>query len=300
MFGYIYPEKIELKIKEYELFKAYYCGVCLSIKNRHKMLSRMTLTYDATFLAIFLDSFNNDAVSVKKRVCIAHPVKKRNMMYDNKFLDYAADMNILLSYYNMIDDWKDEKSIIKLFFSIALRKSLKKVQNLFPVKCAIIKKCLEEIYKLEKEKCNIPEKLATEFGKLMEEVLYERSVISENESIIRSIGRNIGKWIYLLDAYDDIGDDLKKGKFNPVIEKYNLTKENYEEKEKEIKNDIEFSLIYTLSEISNDYKKLDIEKNTGILDNIFYMGMLRKTESILEKDIKIDVDKKKEEIKTEK
>ena len=104
MFGYIMPEKSELKVKEYEMFRAFYCGVCKSIGKRIGNLPRITLNYDTTFLALLLVSLSSDGVKVTRKRCMLHPTKKSNIVIDNQIIDYAADMNIILSFYNLKDD----------------------------------------------------------------------------------------------------------------------------------------------------------------------------------------------------
>ena len=90
MFGYVFPYKMELKIKDYEKFKAYYCGLCLSLKNNFGNLPRLSLNYDMTFLAILLDSLDKTKTHYNNHTCIVHPIKKRIFVVNNKALDYAA------------------------------------------------------------------------------------------------------------------------------------------------------------------------------------------------------------------
>ena len=122
MFGYILPEKPELKIKEYEIFKGYYCGICKSIGDRYGQISRLTLNYDCTFLALLLASINNEDVLLRRERCIAHPLKKRIVARQSEIIDYASDMNLILAYYNLKDDWIDQRSIVSGTGTLFLRK----------------------------------------------------------------------------------------------------------------------------------------------------------------------------------
>src|SRR3712207_7216524 len=98
MFGYVTPYKMELKIKDYEKFKYYYCGLCKSIKTHYGNIPRMSLNYDITFLAILLDSLNDEKPIYKKEHCIVHPIRKKIILQDNSALAYAAFSNTMLFY----------------------------------------------------------------------------------------------------------------------------------------------------------------------------------------------------------
>ena len=100
MFGYIMPDKPELKVWEYEVFRGYYCGVCKTIGRNAGHRSRLTLSFDTAFLALLLDSLNKDPISGKKKRCMIHPMKKRFIVESKPALEYASDINILLAYYN--------------------------------------------------------------------------------------------------------------------------------------------------------------------------------------------------------
>lgn len=283
MFGYILPEKPELKIKEYELFKAYYCGVCKSIAKRFGQFQRLTLNYDTTFLALLLSSLSAEKLRIKSERCIAHPINKRNIIKENGIIDYAADMNIILAYYNLLDNWKDERSVLSASGMLLLKSGYNKAKKKYFEKCDIIEKRLGELSLLEKEKCSSMDRAAEPFAKLMEEILAFEPIYKneKNEEVLRWIGYNIGKWIYTLDAYDDIESDIKKKAYNPLICQFNYGNEDIKDFKAKIKEPVEFNLTHSLSQISKGYELLNMKNNSNLIENIIYMGMLRKTEKIL-------------------
>ena len=120
MFGYVTPLKPELKIREYEMFRGYYCGVCMHIKDTFGNLPRLTLNYDMAFLGLLLDALHNETPKIDFKRCMAHPLKKKPMIIDNKALEYTAAMNVSLVYYKLIDDVNDDKSIKSKLESTAL------------------------------------------------------------------------------------------------------------------------------------------------------------------------------------
>lgn len=120
MFGYVVVNKPELKIKEFDIYKGYYCGLCNSLHKRHGIIGQLTLTYDMTFLALLLSSLYEPEVTDEMHRCVIHPAKKHRMI-SSKFTDYTADMNIILAYHKAKDDWNDERNILKLAFSKLLK-----------------------------------------------------------------------------------------------------------------------------------------------------------------------------------
>lgn len=282
MFGYILPEKPEMKMKEYDVFRAFYCGICKSIATRIGQIPRMVLNYDFTFLAILLSSAIDIKPEFNTERCIAHPASKRLMARKSKIIDYAADMNVILAYYKLKDDWNDEHSVKAIVGTLLLQSAFNKLKKNHTKKCEVIKNCLDELSALEAAKCSNVDMIAEPFAKLMQNLaICDNVTLSEKDSnIISWIGYNIGKWIYIIDAYNDIEQDIKEGSYNPFV----LSMPNGSTSQ-EIKNSVkkmtEFNLTYTLSEISKAYELLSKNLFSPITENIVYLGMLRKTENIL-------------------
>jgi hypothetical protein len=283
MFGYIVPEKPEMKIKEYELFRAYYCGVCKSIAKRHGQFERFLLNYDSAFLAVLLSAAAGEIVNVQRMRCIAHPVEKRHMISGSGIVDYASDFNVLLAYYSLEDKRRDDGGFVPISAMLVLRKVFRKLKRKYADKCSIIEMRLNELVQLEKAKCASMDMAAEPFAKLMEEVTaYGPLCKSENvDKALRWIGYNLGKWIYILDAFDDLEKDIKDKNYNPLIYQYKYSNTDIIEFKNEIRDKVEFNLTYSLNEISRAFELLDVKANKEILENIIYMGMLRKTEKIL-------------------
>jgi len=283
MFGYILPEKPELKIKEYELFRAYYCGVCKSIGKRYGTIPRFTLTYDSAFLALLLSSFEEGGMCVRRERCLAHPLNKRNVIRNSEIVDYASDMNIILAYYNLEDNWKDEHSLLSAAVKQFLIGGYKKNRKKYGDKCGIIENRLKELAELEKGKCASMDMAAEPFARLMEEILVYKPLFAgeDEEKAIRWIGYNLGKWIYILDAYDDLEKNISKKAYNTLIYQFDYSGEDVKDFKTRIKDRVEFNLTYSLNQVAKAYELLRVKRNASIVENIIYMGMLRKTEQIL-------------------
>ncbi len=281
MFGYVTPYKMELKIKDYEMFKAYYCGLCISIKNNFSNLCRMTLNYDMTFLGILLDSLEYSKHKYVVTKCIAHPMKKRPKVIDNRALDYAAFCNVSLVYYKLLDDYNDDNSLSKKFISMYIKKFINKSkEDLSPI-LVNIEENIKKLSFLEKsgEIISIDE-LSDPFASLTAFIV---SYYYKNENFyneLYDLGYNLGRWIYIIDAFDDLKEDMEKHKFNAINKAFNVENLSYEDLIIKEGNRIEFNLIMSANSTSEALDKLSINKNKDLLFNILQLGLMNKIETI--------------------
>ena len=284
MFGYVTPCKMELKIKDYEKVKAYYCGLCRAIKYNYGNFPRLALNYDMTFLAIFLDSFNEYEPRYIKSSCILHPIKKRIFIIENTSLDYTAFLNTALSYYKLIDNIRDDNSLKSKALSLPMKKYLRKIPSELKGTETLIKKKLDELYKLEgNNSLDNLDSLSHSFGELTGEIILSFWKDKGDKNRIYNLGYNLGKWIYIIDAFDDLEKDMKDNKFNAINSVLNKTNIPYNEFVGSVKGRIEFILTSYARECAEDLAHLTIRKNEEILFNIFNYGLLEKIDSVFSK-----------------
>lgn len=261
MFGYVAAHKPELRMREFYKYKAYYCGLCKVLREKYGFLGQVTLTYDMTFLVILLTSLYENEMRQEEHRCIVHPMKKQKMLY-NEITEYAADMNIILAYYKLLDDWEDEQSKIGYIGQQAYKKAFQKLKEKYPEKCKVIRQCLELLHQCEERNEENIDIVARCFGELMGELF----VYKQNawEDTLREMGFYLGKFIYVLDAYDDVEKDIEKNNYNALIA---LSKqENFDEKCEEMLN-------FVLAECSHRFEKLPCVEDVEILRNILYAGV---------------------------
>ena len=108
MFGYVVMNRPEIKFKDYDLYRSFYCGLCRELRERYGISGQITLTYDMTFVILLLSGLYEPPTKKGTSRCMVHPVRKQPVR-KNKVTEYAADMNVFLAYYKCVDDWKDEK-----------------------------------------------------------------------------------------------------------------------------------------------------------------------------------------------
>lgn len=267
MFGYVTVNKPELKVKDFYTYKAYYCGLCNVLKKKYGFLGQMTLTYDMTFLVILLTSLYEVKPTHEKNRCIVHPIQKHDMLF-NEITEYAADMNIVLTYFHFVDDWKDENSKTGLAGIHMLRKTYLEIQDQYPEKCKKIYSCLVKLQKAEKRNEQNIDTVSRYFGELMAELLlYKKGDVWEK--ILKKLGFYLGKYIYILDAYDDVEKDIENKSYNPLLSIYG--DDDYEQK-------CECMLNLVLAECSSAFEQLPCIEHVDILRNILYAGVWKKYE----------------------
>ncbi len=233
MFGYVKPFIPNLRVKEYELYKSVYCGLCQSMKKHTGNLSRVTLSYDMTFFALVRMVLCGTDFSIRKRRCAVHPIKKRPMMDDNGALTYAAYVGALLAAHKVDDTVADDKGIKKLGarmispYASSLKRKSKRAEYEIGT---IVADAMSEIRCLEDEKCPSPDMPADVFGKMLGTLL-AMGLDGWTEKIAYEIGLHTGRFVYLIDAVCDYEDDLKNGSYNPFI--YALTEKEEMQRFKE-------------------------------------------------------------------
>lgn len=261
MFGYITVNKEELKPEDYQRYRGYYCGLCRELGKQHGQLSRLTLTYDMTFLILLLTGLYEAEPIGEQRRCPLHPASPQPAL-NNAFTRYAADMNILLAYYNLKDDWTDEKKLSSFLMSGAVKKTVGKISAQYPVQAAAVVQYMEKLSACEKEMERGLDTAAGYTGELLGSVLSWRQ--DDWTPGLYRLGFYLGKFIYLCDAYEDLNRDKRSGNYNPLI--YYADQTDFEEHTHTI-------LTMMAAECAREFEKLPILMEADILRNILYSGI---------------------------
>lgn len=271
MFGYVVVNKAEMKFKEFDVYHSYYCGLCHALKDRYGAAGQMTLSYDMTFVLMLLSSLYEPEIAYSKGKCIVHPFEKHEIRR-NLFSDYIADMNVVLSYYKCLDDWEDEKKFHKLVFSKLLEGKSAERRSFYQDKVRNIDMLMHDITQKEHANCQDIDTMAGLFGRLMAEITAVRE--DEWTDNLRSLGYFLGEFIYLLDAYEDVEEDIKKKRYNPLINRFG---------EPEFEEDCHTILTMIMAQCCKEFEKLPLLENVEILRNILYSGVWCRYEMVREK-----------------
>ena len=272
MFGYIVPLKQELRMRELAQYNAYYCGLCTSIGARFGQAARLTLNYDSTFLAMLLTGLSGgSAQPCIPRSCGYKPFQKKRLFApDSDALRFSADFNVALAWHKLRDDWQDEKKASALAGKGLLRRAAKQVSAERPNMVSAIEAGIRELSVLERERCNILDAPADCFALLMRAAGKEAPLADVRmKPAFEALLYNIGKWVYLADAWEDRERDARTGAYNV----FNVTGAEAER--------AGFLMHYSINEAIKAYELLDIAVNREILDNILYDGCAARTQKLL-------------------
>ena len=254
-------------------------------------MSRFTLSYDFTFLALLDMAVNNNSIKVKKERCIAHPLKKTVCVDCTKDLSFTANAAVISIYHKLKDDKQDKGFKKKLLASILIpfiKKHYKKASKQYPELSKIIEQEMKNQSLLEKENCTSFDRASEPTANIMKAIAQE---ISEDEKTKRLLGRMgyfLGRFVYFCDAIEDLQDDYEHNNYNALILQNDFQELNDNKKQKLIELTID-TINFTLGELANTYVLLSIEKYKPILDNIIYLG-LKNTFNLI---IKGDYEKEK-------
>ncbi len=271
MFGYVSPLKCELRVRELTEYEGWYCGLCKTISRRYGQLPRLALSYDCAFLALLLAGVSGEGEPMKACSCMLKPLRKpRPMAGETPALDYAADANVLLSHEKLLDDWHDERSLKGLFGSKALASAARRAGERRPKLHAAIQTGIANLSKEEKAGCDEIDRVADAFATLLREILTLYPGLKQRERLPLSwLGYHLGRWIYLMDAWEDREKDEQSGAYNPFL----ITGLGEDQ--------ASFLLYASLSEMEKAYDLMDIKCHEGLLNNIIHLGCRGRTRALL-------------------
>ena len=267
MFGYVRASKPELKVKEFEMYKAVYCSLCRELGKSYGFISRLTLSYDFTFLALINMSLKNGCDVIERKRCAFNPLKKCNYCKNNSELKMPAAAAMIMLYYKIKDNIKDEKGFKKLGFLMLLplfSGAHKKAIKQYPEIEKIVFDFIKEQNFLEDRHCDKLDIAADPTAKALSKLLMLCSDDATQKRVLERLGYCIGRYIYLLDAACDLENDIKNNSYNVL---------SYIKTDNFLKEKIVPQLYFCVNEAGRAFELLDIKKYKAIIGNIIYLGL---------------------------
>jgi hypothetical protein len=270
MFGYVRPVKSELKVREYDAFKAAYCGLCMALKKKYGLPARFAVNYDLTFLAMLLSKSDSAPKACSGR-CISSPCRKKNYYCGDGAFETAADISVILSWWKLRDSINDGKRrLISRAACLFLRGKLKKACASQPEFSANTERFLSELSSYEASEGSSLDEAADKFASILASA--SCAAKSENDRrVLSQLLYHLGRYIYILDALDDFPRDNADGSYNPL--KYRFSKAPGEELSAAEKKEINETLALSEALIASAYELLDKGFYDEILSNTIYLGL---------------------------
>lgn len=263
MFGYVRPVRPELKCKDYELYRATYCGLCRCLRRRYGLVAPLVLNFDFTFLALLLWEPEEGFTPCRGR-CHGNPLRKMPMCPDSPALEQAADESVILAWWKLRDAIADDgfwKGLPARALSAALGPAYRKAARLRPEFDRTVRSCLGELSVLEREGCPSLDRTADTFARLLQAAGPREG---ERGRVLSQLLYHLGRWIYLADARDDLEEDKLSGRYNPAAARYGPQGDDAA---------LRLTMDNSLARIGAALQLGDFGCRTALLENIVYLGL---------------------------
>ena len=278
MFGYVRPPQ-DLPEEELKRFGRAYCGLCHALGERYGTAARFILNYDFTFLAILLSEKEEGPIHPGR--CAAHPVHGRERLESSPALALAADESVILAYWQARDGVEDHDRFHGLKYrgaSAVLERAYRKAAKARPEFDVSTRCQLNRLAELEQENCPSMDRAADTFA-----VLLQGAAQAVNEPVRRRVLEQIfyhlGRWVYLVDAADDLKKDAASGNYNPVALRYGLTDGVWTE---EARQSFAATLDHSIHMMATAFELWDFGVWTPVLETTLYTGLFRVGKAVLD------------------
>lgn len=311
VFGYVRPERAELKLREYQVFRAHYCGLCEGLGRVGGPPARLTVSYEGAFLFLVLTSLRESPPGYRWGRCPLPPWKRVPLVVAPEELRYAAAVNVLLAFHQLRDHAADAEGGLPGRLRGAgaaaaarlLARSARGAASLYPEVASAVERCLDLQAAREAERCRDLDLAADPFARLVSELAGgppgwrpRRDGAGAQAAVregLRVLGYNLGKWVYTADAMADLEEDLAAGRYNVVAEVFaggraargraggrGAAREAARVRER-ARERVGFVLNQCLARLAEVVELLPLERNRGLIENIVFLGLRGQTERVL-------------------
>ncbi len=287
MYGYVVPIKNELGQGDFGLYRAFYCGICKSTGKMFGQMPRFTTNYDMVFLSVLLHDYTKQEVRFSNEGCILSP-RKKTIVLGNCLFDKIVAANIILSYNKALDDVTDGGGVKKRAALRMLKKHYKSAAAMLPEIDAIVTEQYAKLREYEKQNFSGVDRVADCFADMLGRIGAFLAQTQE-ENFVKLL-YNVGKFVYLADAVDDLDDDFKKKRYNPLIARFG----NYTSRKQFISDnraELTFMLASAVNRAIECFNGMVFTGASDLLKNILYKGLRSKCDELLSSEKKLPAPK---------
>lgn len=285
MFGYVKAYQPELKVRDYEQYKAVYCSLCKTLGREYGLFARMTLSYDFTFAALLRLSLAGECPGFHKSRCPFNPFAKcRACSGGGDAFSFTAGSAVIMTFYKLRDNLKDagfwKRLAARLLYPFAAH-AHNKAKKRFPQVEKVVARMIREQALLEEESCDQIDRAADPTAKALAALFSMNAATEDTRRVLDRLGYCVGRWVYLIDAADDLEDDLSSGDYNPYGLAFHIAAGDADVLEAARQNARE-SLALTAAEALRAYDLLEVRRFDPILRNILTDGLFESQRRIFE------------------
>ena len=271
MFGYVIPYDKTLPETAKNEYKADYCGLCRCLGKRYGFLARFLVNYDMTFLYALL-SAAEPLQPQKPCFCPANPFCKKQCRRTDKNMEFAADVCVCVSVWKLRDTVLDAHGWKRLGARLALlllgRKG-RRAERRLPEFSRLIAAQMDKLHALEQANCPSIDRTADTFATLLQGCA-QGATDERTQRILSQLLYHTGRYLYLIDALDDLSDDVREHNYNPLQFRYCLAEGQLREADKtEFLESVDCSIGMAAAAL----ELLDCQSHRALLENIIYYGM---------------------------
>lgn len=278
MFGYVRPFKSELLVREYDQYKAAYCQLCRALKDHYGFLASFTLSYDCAFYALLAMAAEGGQPRARRGRCVMNPLKRCDFLpCPGEAYHKAAALSVLLTFHKLRDNVADSgfcKALGSRFFLLFVGPKAKKAAGEFPFLAGEAQKAMEAQAAAERDHAGV-DACAEPTANLLSALFKELAREEMQAAALERFGYFLGRWVYLMDAADDLPADLKEGAFNPFIPRLGLSgKTELSPQERQAADQaMNQALNATAAQMLLAFRLLDLQNFGPILENVVEKGL---------------------------
>lgn len=268
MFGYVRPVLDRLDEGQRDAYQSAYCGLCHTLGERHGFLARFTLQYDFTFLAILLTAGEQgDRLSCRR--CPARPWRAPRPCLCGAQMAAAADQSIILTYHKLSDDVDDHNAVTGLPYRFLRRLFRGAYRRAASAQAGFDRQVREGLARLrELEQARSPEldRAADAFARILASAAAAYPAGSPMARMLGELLYHLGRWVYLMDAWDDLDEDRKGGRYNPLDARF-------EGRAREERDYLETTVTHSARLAGAAANLMELGSWTPVVENILYLGL---------------------------
>ena len=297
MTGYVKADKKSLTMGDYEIYRGIYCSLCNSLGKNYSVFARLLLSYDFALAAILKLALSPSPCKLNKKSCPFNRAKKCWCCDDREEVDFCAHAVIIIAYYKILDNLHDReffKKILSAMIYPFIALMHKKAKRLAPDIEEILSVNMKKQAECEKNQDSCLDEAAHYSADSLGKIF----ALGNDENIgavMYNLGYMTGRFVYILDAADDLEKDIKSGNFNPFKKEF-PSLDSKEDKSKFAQR-AEQALNLTQASLLEYKDKITFNRFSAIAENILFRGLDRSASEVIDRYRGINKDKKSITIK---